>query len=90
MEIPDHLRTQYSNSDSSLNSLEYSNSTVPTNEVLKAISDLVHEGYEPYYAKYLRKLGHTRFMELANKARAGSDNPQKLFSWMLKNNDIVR
>lgn len=78
---------QYSNS--SLNNLNNSNSTVDTKVILSNISDLVHEGYEPFYAKHLRKLGPVRFMELANKARAASDTPQRLFSWMLKNNEIV-
>lgn len=79
---------QYSNS--SQNIKNNSNSTVTPKEVLINISDLVHEGYEPYYIKCLRQLGTTRFMELANKARAGSDDPQKLFAWMLKNNPIVK
>lgn len=79
---------QYSNSN--LNNLtNHSNSTVTTKDVLSSITDLVHEGYEPFYAKQLRRLGTPRFMELANKARAGSETPQKLFSWMLKNNEIV-
>lgn len=79
---------QYSNSN--LNNLNNSNSTVTTKEVLSSISDLIHDSYQPYYAKQLRLLGYKRFIELANKARAGSDNPQKLFSWMLKNNTIVQ
>lgn len=76
----------YSNSSLHLNN---SNSTVTPKEVLSSITDLVHEGYEPFYVTKLKELGTARFMELANKARAGSDNPQKLFSWMLKNNEIV-
>ncbi len=88
MEISEAQKIQYSNSNS--NSLEHSNSTVNSTTVLRNISDLVHEGYEPFYLKQLKTLGYRRFMELAGKARAGSDTPQQLFSWMLKNNEIVR
>jgi len=76
-------------SDSSLD-LNHSNSTVDTSQVLSNISDLLHEGYEPFYARRLKELGYKRFMELAGKARAKSDSPQRLFSWMLKNNEIVK
>jgi hypothetical protein len=79
---------QYSNSN--LNNLNNSNSTVEPTTVLVNLPDLIHEGYEPYYIKQLNRLGYARFMELAQKARAGSDTPQKLFSWMLKHNEIVQ
>jgi len=78
---------QYSNSSSK--SLNNSNSTVEPTTVIRNLTDLIHEGYEPFYLRKLDKLGYERFMELAQKARAGSDTPQKLFSWMLKNNDLV-
>lgn len=95
MEIPnpDKYRSdksQYSNSDSNSGNLNNSNSTVTPKEVLASVSDLIHDGYQPFYVKQLRLLGRTRFMELANKARAGSEDPQKLFAWMLKNNEIVK
>lgn len=79
---------QYSNSN--INNLNNSNSTVNPTTVLSNITDLVHEGYEPFYIKQLNLLGYERFMELANKARAGSDTPQRLFCWMLKNNMLVK
>lgn len=88
MEIPESVKLQYSNSNK--NNLNYSNSTVEPQEVLSSLTDLLHEGYEPYYVSKLRLLGISRFVELANKARAGSDTPQKLFSWMLKNNKLVK
>ena len=82
---------QYSNSSSN-EPLGYSNSTVPsTEDVLSSLTDLIiNADYNPWYAKQLRKLGYNRFMELANKARAGSESPQTLFKWMLKNNKIVK
>lgn len=78
---------QYSNSNLKLKN---SNSTVNQTQVLRNLTDLVHVGYEPFYIRQLNKLGYSRFMELAGKARASSDTPQKLFSWMLKNNEIVQ
>lgn len=70
------------------NNLNYS--TVKPLEVLSNIPDVIHQGYEPFYVKQLEKLGYERFMELVSRARAGSDTPQKLFSWMLKNHEQVR
>lgn len=69
-----------------------SNSTVlSTVQVLSSVTDLIiNDDYNPWYAKYVRQLGCSRFMELANKARAGSDTPGVLFKWMLENNQIVK
>lgn len=79
---------QYSNSR--LNSLNNSNSTVVITEVFGNLTDLIPEDdYKPFYVSRYRKLGYRRFMELANKARAGRE-PQRLFFWMLKNNEIVK
>lgn len=79
---------QYSNSK--LNNLNYSNSTVPINTVFSNLTDLIPEDdYKPFYVSRYTKLGYKRFMELANKARAGRE-PQRLFFWMLKNNELVR
>jgi hypothetical protein len=47
------------------------------------------DDYKPFYVTKLNTLGYPRFMELANKARAGK-NPARLFFWMLKNNEIVK
>lgn len=75
---------QYSN----LNNLN--NSTVKPLDILSNLTDVIHEGYEPFYIKQFEALGYKRFMELVAKARAGSNTPQKLFSWMLKNHEQVR
>ena len=78
---------QYSNSNLNLNN---SNSTVEPTTVLRSLTDLIpNDGYNPFYLKQLKLLGYQRFMELAKKARKGSDTPAKLFAWMLKHNDIV-
>ena len=89
MEIPTHLRKQYSNSN--LTKVNNSNSTVTPTTVLSNITDLVamDDDYKPFYVTKLNTLGYPRFMELANKARAGK-NPARLFFWMLKNNEIVK
>lgn len=98
---PLYQKTQYSNSDRSLNTnteYSYSNySTVPSNKKLKtkdilgSVSDLIKDpDYNPWYVSQIKKLGSTRFIELANKARAGSETPAILFKWMLENNTIVK
>ena len=79
---------QYSNSR--FNKLNHSNSTVTVEEVFTNLSDLIpDDGYQPFYAKAYKELGYKRFIELANKARAGK-NPPRLFCWMIKNNRIVK
>lgn len=79
---------QYSNSK--LNNFNNSNSTVSVTEVFRNLSDLIPEDdYKPFYVSRYKKLGYKRFMELANKARAGK-TPARLFFWMLKNNEVVR
>lgn len=88
MEIPEHLRKQYSTVNKTSN-LQYS--TVNLSNVLANLTDVIpNDGYAPFYARQLQTLGYDRFMELANKARAGSDTPQRLFCWMLKNNELVK
>lgn len=81
---------QYSNSN--LTKLNNSNSTVEEpSKLIKNLSDLIpDDGYTGFYLNKYRQLGRERFMELAQKARAGSETPAKLFAWMLKNNEIVR
>lgn len=80
---------QYSNS--SLPRVNNSNSTVEATTVIKNLSDIIpDDGYTGFYLNKFRQLGVTRFMELAQKARAGSDTPAKLFAWMLKNNELVK
>lgn len=79
---------QYSNSK--FTKVNNSNSTVSTT-IIKNLSDVIpDDGYTGFYLNKIKELGQERFVELANKARAGSDTPAKLFAWMLKNNDIVR
>lgn len=60
--------------------------------IFNSLRDVIpqDDGYLPFYVKRFNDLGYERFMTLVSKARAGSDTPQKLFSWMLKNNGIVR
>lgn len=54
------------------------------------LHDLIpDDGYTGFYINKLKTLGLDRFMELAQKARAGSDTPQRLFCWMLKNHENV-
>lgn len=80
---------QYSNSN--LSKINNSNSTVEASKLIKNLSDIIpNDGYTGFYLNKYRLLGRERFLELAQKARAGSDTPAKLFAWMLKNNDIVR
>lgn len=93
MDFTNHPLNKHStvNSNSNLNTFNNSNSTVSTKEVLSSISDLIpNPDFTPWYAKHLRKLGNDRFMELANKARAGSNTPHVLFKWMIENNTIVK
>lgn len=88
MEIPKSLTVQYSNSNSNINN---SNSTVDPTTVLSSLTDIVpDDGYTGFYINRLRTLGYERFMELAQKARAGSDTPAILFAWMLKHNELVK
>lgn len=80
---------QYSNSSSK----EPKNTvTVTVSEVFKNLTDVIkpEDDYMPFYVKKYRSLGHARFMWLVGRARAGSDTPDRLFFWMLKNPDLVR
>lgn len=80
---------QYSNSN--LPKVNNSNSTVEATTIIKNLSDIIpDDGYAGFYLNKLKQLGTARFMELAQKARAGSDTPAKLFAWMLKHNEIVK
>lgn len=90
-QVLNHRRTvQYSNSKFSYENNSNSNSTVTVATVLSNLSDIIpDDDYKPFYIAKLRALGYKRFMELANKARAGRQ-PQRLFFWMLKNNELVR
>lgn len=89
MEIPTSTRQQYSNS--SLKNLNTVTVQLSTKDVFSNLTDVIPEDdYMPFYISRHRDLGTKRFMELANKARAGGKNPQRLFFWMLKNNELVR
>jgi len=67
-----------------------SNSTVTVADVFINLIDIIPDDeYKPFYVKRYKELGYNRFMELANKARAGRA-PARLFFWMLKNNEIVK
>jgi len=79
---------QYSNVNLGLNKFNHSNVTVE--EVIANLSDVIpDDDYRPFYVSRYNKLGYNRFLELANKARAGK-NPVKLFCWMLRHQEIVR
>lgn len=80
------LDNSYSNSN--LNSKN--TVTVTVVQTFKNLTDLIPEDdYRPFYVKKYNELGYKRFMELANKARAGRQ-PQHLFTWLLKNHEIAR
>lgn len=88
VEIPDSIRQQYSNSN--LKNLNTVTVQLSCKEVFSNLSDVIPDDeYMPFYVSRYRLLGIKRFVELANKARAGK-NPKRLFFWMLKNNEIVR
>jgi hypothetical protein len=88
VEIPESVKQQYSTVNK-INNSQYS--TVDLHKVLSNLSDIIpNDGYAPFYAKRLKVLGYERFMELAAKARAGSDTPQRLFCWMLTNPELVK
>lgn len=91
------IRQQYSNSNltklNNSNSTVTSklNSTVSTKEVFSNLTDVIpDDDYMPFYVSQYKRLGAKRFVELANKARAGGKNPMRLFTWMLKNNELVK
>lgn len=67
------------------------NSTVLYSEVRDNLRDVIpDDGYGPFYAKQFKTLGYHRFIELANKARASSETPARLFCWMLKHETEIR
>jgi hypothetical protein len=87
------LRQQYSNSNLTKlnNSNSTVNSTVSCKEVFSNLTDVIpDDDYMPFYVSQFKRLGAKRFVELANKARAGGKNPMRLFTWMLKNNELVK
>lgn len=89
VEIPTSTRQQYSNSN--LKNLNTVTVQLSTKDIFSNLTDVIPEDdYMPFYISRHRDLGTKRFMELANKARAGGKNPQRLFFWMLKNNELVR
>lgn len=82
--IKNSKKVSKNNSDS-----KYPNLTVT--EVFKNLTDVIpDDDYMPYYVSRFKELGYARFMELANKARKGGKDPQRLFFWMLKNNELVK
>lgn len=87
MDFSNHPLNKQQYSNSSLN-IKYSNSTVY--QVFSNLTDVIpDDDYKPFYVSQYKLLGYPRFIELANKARAGKE-PQRLFFWMLKNNKLVR
>lgn len=81
--------TVYSKVNKFNNCIQYTEAE--TAAVISNLSDVIpDDGYLGFYVNKLKEIGIDRFLELANKARAASDTPQKLFCWMLKNNNKVR
>lgn len=77
---------QYSNNINT--KLQYS--TVEITTVLGLYSDVIpKDGFYPFYIKMFNKLGKAQFEHLVQRARAGSDTPQRLFCWMLKHPELV-
>lgn len=77
-ETLNNTTVQYSNKQNTI-TVQYSN-----------LSDIINEAYIPWYDRKRKQLGDKRFMELANKARAGSDTPKILFRWFLNNPELVK
>ena len=72
-----------------INSKQYNSQDLQ--RIFSNLSDLIpDDGYLGFYVNRLKDLGAERFIELANKARALNDSPQRLFCWFLKNNESVR
>lgn len=68
---------------------QYSNAEIA--KIFSNLRDIIpDDGYTGFYVNQLKELGKERFIELANKARAISDTPARLFCWMLKNNQLVQ
>jgi len=89
VEILNTTLNSYSNSN--LTKLNNSNSTVTVSSVFSNLTDVIpDDDYKPFYVKRYNDLGCKRFVELANKARAGGKDPKRLFFWMLKNNELVK
>lgn len=88
--------SRYQTVYSELKNKEYSKqykqlSRAETARIISNLTDIIpDDGYTGFYVNRLKDIGLDRFMELAKKARAGSDTPAKLFAWMLKNNELVR
>lgn len=80
MEIPKSVKQQYSTV----------NKQQTTTVQYSSLTDVINDTYLPWYDKQRRVLGDRRFIELANKARAGSDTPKILFRWMLQHSELVR
>lgn len=78
---------QYStvNKQSNYSTVQYSGE-----EILNNLPDLINEAYLPWYSKKIQLIGGKRFIEIANRARAGSDTPKVLFRWMLNHPELVR
>lgn len=92
VQIPESTRQQYSKTIKQNNStVKYCYDSDKIIESFKNMPDIIpNDGYYPFYSAQVRTLGMNRFMELAQKARAGSDTPARLFAWMLKNNEMVK
>lgn len=89
------ITNSYSNSNNiNINNSNSYSKIYTTEQILDLLNNLndviPSDGYGGFYVNQFRRLGYDRFIELVNKARAGSDTPAKLFCWMLKNDKVVR
>src|SRR5690554_311911 len=53
-------------------------------EIVGSYADIIDPNYRVWFIKQLRRVGKTRFIECAEKARKYGKEPQKLFVSLLK------
>ncbi len=52
--------------------------------VLDSFPELVTDDFRAWHAKHVARLGASKYIELAERAKKYGNNPAKLFSTMLK------
>lgn len=60
------------------------NSQMTIDRVLDSFPELVTEDFRAWHAKQVSRLGVTKYVELAERAKKYGSSPAKLFSSMLK------
>ena len=53
-------------------------------QYLEKLPDVINPKFMGWYSKILKEIGKEQFMYLVTTARKGSDTPEKLLSWLLK------